>query len=382
MSHTAVGDNASLTGTRFAEILSELACDDSIAPEVLERGIHRFPAYSEVPSESLIEAVERNRALAIQALRSGVIPPPEQIWEAALSTHERLAQGVPIADIMGGFRESLKVIQSRVIAATASRGFPPEAALRASTLLWDLGDTFSARISLAYREIQIADAIARKHDQERCVHRLLEGNLTDLEMQTARASMHGIGLVKAIATSPISTHSRATLPATLVITADRAIGYIKATETLPRGIDYSEGPTVEWSDLPRSFRTAQQLRAAAEYVGVSGRTDLARMSWRIGVPASQALNEFLQRTYIDPVVAHGEFGAMILNSVRCYLEFDLKINPAAASIPVHPNTLRYRIQKFEDFTGKPLTRFDTQVEVAWVLAAHHSLRTSPSEPNG
>lgn len=360
---------AAANAARFDAILDELARDDSIADAVIERGRAQFPAYAGVPVADLIEAVGRNRALAIQTLRSGVIPPPDQIWEAALSTHERLAQGLTITDIMGGFRESLRVIQNRVIALTTESGLDPLVALRASTLLWDLGDTFSARISLAYREIQIADEVARKQAQEQWVRRLLAGDLTEAEHGAAGARLSGAGPFRAIVTEPLPVPLPAPLPDTLVMEQGRAVGYLTADETLPATVSYSEGSLGDWHSLPESYRLAQQLQAAAELVGESGRITLAGMSWRIGVPASPALNEFLRRSYIEPVLAEGEFGALILDSIRAFIGHGLRVDTAAKSLPVHPNTLRYRMQKFEELTDSSLGEFDTLVEVAWALAA-------------
>lgn len=354
---------------RFSMILEELSRDDSISASVLERGRRRFPAYASVPTESLIEAVERNRALAIQTLRTGVIPAPEQIWEAALSTSERLAQGLSITDIMGGFRESLKVIQSRVLEMTRSRGFSPEVALQASTLLWDLGDTFSARISLAYREIQIESEVAQQQEREQWIRRLLAGELTEMEQQSARARMHGLGPVKAVVTEPLAVPAPFALPRTLFLDQGRAVGYLGADEHLPERVSYSEGPTVDWSRLPDSYRLAQQLRAAAEFMNIEGKSTTESLSWRVGVPCSGELNDALRRKYVDPVLAEGEFGEHIIESIRAFLDHNLKINAAAEHLPVHPNTLRYRMQKFEEITGASLDHFETLIEIAWVLAA-------------
>lgn len=357
------------TDPRFNMILEELSHDDSISASVLERGRRRFPAYASVPTESLIEAVERNRSLAIQTLRTGVIPAPEQIWEAALSTSERLAQGLSITDIMGGFRESLKVIQSRVLEMTSSRGFSPEVALQASTLLWDLGDTFSARISLAYREIQIESEVAQQQEREQWIRRLLGGELTEVEQQSARARMHGLGPVKAVVTEPLAVPAPFVLPRSMFLDQGRAVGYLRANEHLPEPVNYSEGPSVDWSDLPDSYRLAQQLRAAAEFMNIEGKSTTESLSWRVGVPCSNELNAVLRSKYVDPVLAEGEFGEHIIDSIRAFLDHNLKINAAAESLPVHPNTMRYRLQKFEEITGASLEHFETLVEIAWVLAA-------------
>ena len=48
----------------------------------------------------------------------------------------------------------------------------------------------------------------------------------------------------------------------------------------------------------------------------------------------------------------------------------LSIPLAARSIPVHVNTLRYRLQRFSDLSGADLGDLDTLIEISWALAAH------------
>lgn len=47
----------------------------------------------------------------------------------------------------------------------------------------------------------------------------------------------------------------------------------------------------------------------------------------------------------------------------------MNIPAAARSIPVHVNTLRYRLRRFEELTGADLGDVDGLIEVSWALAA-------------
>lgn len=129
--------------------------------------------------------------------------------------------------------------------------------------------------------------------------------------------------------------------------------------------------------LVDSYALASELQTAAETVGIAGRKDLSAMSWRLAVPHSEALNRLLRAVYIDPVLEAGDFGESLLESVRAYLASNLDVRAAAASIPVHPNTLRYRLQRFEQLTGHPLD-FSSLMEISWALAAIGRTVPAPS----
>ncbi|TFI20709.1 hypothetical protein E4A41_14105, partial [Micrococcus endophyticus] len=64
-----------------------------------------------------------------------------------------------------------------------------------------------------------------------------------------------------------------------------------------------------------------------------------------------------------------DFAAPILEALQAYLDHGLSASAAAASIPVHENTLRHRLRRYRDLTGHDPHAADTIVELRWVLAA-------------
>lgn len=123
-------------------------------------------------------------------------------------------------------------------------------------------------------------------------------------------------------------------------------------------------------ELPRSFECASTALRGAAAVGQTGMVDLERLSWRAGIHATPEVTALLQQRHLQPLVEAGEFGEHLLESVDAYLRHRLNIPLAARSIPVHVNTLRYRLQRFQEITGSDLGDLDTLVELSWALAAH------------
>jgi putative transposase len=123
------------------------------------------------------------------------------------------------------------------------------------------------------------------------------------------------------------------------------------------------------TDLHRTFVAADRVLRAAVELGLSGVVDEETLSWRMAVTASPETTDLLVRRYLDPLREARAFGDELVDSVRAYLDNRLNVRAAAACIPVHVNTLRYRLHRFEELTGCDLGEVDTLVEVAWVMAA-------------
>jgi DNA-binding PucR family transcriptional regulator len=58
---------------------------------------------------------------------------------------------------------------------------------------------------------------------------------------------------------------------------------------------------------------------------------------------------------------------LFTRTLAAYLAHDLHISEAAVELHVHPNTLRYRIRRFEELSGLRLERVDDLVAVWWAL---------------
>ncbi|MER6305997.1 hypothetical protein [Streptomyces sp. NPDC001657] len=100
------------------------------------------------------------------------------------------------------------------------------------------------------------------------------------------------------------------------------------------------GPSTELGEAHRSFRTAGRLLEAAGAYGLSGVYDLGDLSWRAAVVAEPELSRMLLARYLQPREAEGEFGTLIEESVRLYLETGRRLGEAAQILHAHANTVR------------------------------------------
>ncbi|WP_144127923.1 helix-turn-helix domain-containing protein [Catellatospora sichuanensis] len=56
----------------------------------------------------------------------------------------------------------------------------------------------------------------------------------------------------------------------------------------------------------------------------------------------------------------------IEQTTRVYLEHDQQVREVSARLAVHPNTVRYRIRRFQELTGLDLKRTEHLVTAWWL----------------
>jgi purine catabolism regulator len=84
----------------------------------------------------------------------------------------------------------------------------------------------------------------------------------------------------------------------------------------------------------------------------------------------QALVDDVLRAVIDYDDAHG---GDLLPTIRTWLEHDRQTDKAAQALHIHPNTLLYRVRRFEQITGRSLASTETLAETWLALRAAATL---------
>jgi PucR family transcriptional regulator, purine catabolism regulatory protein len=87
----------------------------------------------------------------------------------------------------------------------------------------------------------------------------------------------------------------------------------------------------------------------------------------------RALVDDVLRPVIDYDEAHG---GDLLPTIRTWLEHDRQTDKAAQALHVHPNTLLYRVRRFEQITGRSLTSTEALAETWLALRAAATLSAS------
>lgn len=75
------------------------------------------------------------------------------------------------------------------------------------------------------------------------------------------------------------------------------------------------------------------------------------------------------RDILQPVRSHDvENFSHLAETLKVFLEVDCSVSRAARRLHMHPNSVRYRLEKIKDLTGLDPTHFDDQMQLALAIA--------------
>jgi hypothetical protein len=127
------------------------------------------------------------------------------------------------------------------------------------------------------------------------------------------------------------------------------------------------GPPRPLDRLDESFRMASRALETADRHGMTGVHEFSGLGLLPAVLADGAVGDALRRRYLDPL-GDTEFAVEMVDTLRAYLFEEMNVARTAERMCVHPNTVRYRIGRFEELTGVNLRRNPTaSFEVLWAL---------------
>ena len=364
-------------GTGMDAVLSDLAGSlESLADETCARIYADLEAYSQIEPTALASAVDRNLRTALTALRQRVVPPPESLDGAAQTARERYESGVPVEEIVRGFRVSIALIHERFVDLAVVGRLPVEEIVSGSHILWGVGDAFTTRIITAYHAIELDAALRNAQYRASAVRALLAGEpldgtaLSALDLHASYAAvrcevpatMDAEKVRRLLETSGSANSSGAMV----VADGGTCLGVVSARPADP-GLPVGLGPFVGPDDLPRSDRIARLALRLAQRLRRRGVQSVEELGWRLAAVSRPDAWRLYADRFLSPLAAEGPFGDEVLAAVRAWLELGQSIPRAAARLTVHVNTVRYRLRRFEELTGAELGDPDDVVGIWWAL---------------
>lgn len=362
-------------------LIAALAGDEGVAALVLARLWDEVPTYESVAEAQVLASIERIVARCCRTLSDRVVPSSEQYWEAERTVLERLRLGVPIEDVLAGFRITIASVHRRLTELAPENGVDDAILLELTSLLWRLGDAFSLRGAAAYHQRGLAVAVADQRRRDEWITRALAGELRPDQIA------HGVTVhrlrrdrdYRAFVTAPVSEQNlervqqalstEAGYDVLMVPAGGRLIGILERPPRSVPGLLLAVGDSQPVEALAVSYATAERVLEAARRQFAEGVHTAESLGWRLAAADLGAIGDLLVDRYLEPLARSGGFGRQVVDALRAYLACDRSIPRTAEALHVHVNTLRYRLARFEELTGRTLNDTDTIVELALVLYA-------------
>ncbi|MEB3020023.1 PucR family transcriptional regulator [[Mycobacterium] crassicus] len=294
----------------------------------------------------------------------------------------RAVAGVPLPAVMTAYRMGFRYMWEQAVAAARADGIPTESILEAAARVYLAQDTFTEAMSNGYREQVTTRLLEQEEERSALLEALLFNRITDthnlwdaahlLRLPTSgpfvvvAAELPEIGklVLPAIENKLAARDIRSAWR--LLSDVQVGIVHLRVAEALGTLVEVLRQaartrvgispPFPELVDTGEGLRLARLAVAekppADSLVTVFDDTPLAVAA----VSAPEAMTRLRSAVLgqVDALPA-GE-RAILFDTFRAWLQADGSANDTASSIFCHPNTVRHRLRRIEELTGRSLSR--------------------------
>jgi sugar diacid utilization regulator len=346
----------------------------------LFREIDAYHGGTVVTKDEVAASCEANLAFVFRSLSGHGdvdVSPAENVGTA------RALVGLPLPAVMTAYRIGFRFMWEQTLAGGRAAGIPTESILDATARVFIAQDTFTQAMASAYRQQLTAQILQQEEERSALVEALLSHRITDsqslweaadlLRLPTTgpyvvvAAELPAIGklglpaIENKLAARDIRSawrllpdlhvgivHLRT--PDTVVSTL---ISVLRQVSTVRVGISPPFDDLAETSDALRFARLAVIGKPSADSpITVFDDTPLAVAAVSAPEVMTKIRSSVLRRVIELPIAER----TILFDTFQAWLHEGGSANDTATKIFCHPNTVRHRLHRIEELTGRLLSR--------------------------
>jgi DNA-binding PucR family transcriptional regulator len=371
--------------------------DDAYA-RILER-VELYRTGDFVPRDDLRRSVEHNLRFIVAAIADPNAP--RDLTAPEETGHRRAQQGVPLPEVLRAYRIVFATVWDTLVdhARRSRRSATADALLAATSMIWQLTDEHALALTEAYRAATAELLTAQQRRRSALVEALLtghpgpeggpweaatllglppDGRLVVVAAETRKLAEESLtGIERQLAACGIISAWRLTPALQLGVVslhADQHDTLLKLTREAASTRTGVSPPYQSLADTPRALRLARAALATIP----AGRADV-RLCSPSPLAALMACDPDEGRRLAGQVLGavldlQADDRAILLDTLYAYLDHAGSADRAAEVLHCHPNTVRYRLRRIEELTGRSLTRPTGIAELHLALEATRILR--------
>jgi PucR C-terminal helix-turn-helix domain/GGDEF-like domain len=357
---------------KLGEAMADLLC----------REIDAYSADTVVSKDEVRESCVANVTFIFDSLVGNAdadVSPAEKTGAA------RALAGVPLPAVMTAYRIGFRFMWEQTLATARAAGIPTDSMLDATARVFIAQDTFTQAMSTAYRQRLTAQILEREEERSALVEALLSHRITDSHSLWEAADLLRLPTSGpyVVVTAELPAIGKLGLP---TIENKLSVRDIRsAWRLLPDlqvGIVHLRGPAPSdtLGTLVEVLRQAATARVGISppFHGLAETSDGLRFA-RLAV-AGKPLGDALVTVFDDTPLALAAVSApeamakirssvlgpvnalpadertVLLDTFQAWLQAGGSANDAAAKIYCHANTVRHRLHRIEELTGRSLSR--------------------------
>ena len=392
MRETRVADLAMRTRRELPELV------EIVYTTVLDR-IPMYRSEDPVPHTDLRESIAQNLCSLVDAV--ALPDSPFDLTAPQATGRRRAQQGAPLPEVLRSYRICFSTLWDALV-ENARRSRAPgdtELLLSTATTIWHLTDEHAVAVTEAYRAATAELLLAQQRRRSALVEALLTGHPSveaspieaaallglppDARFVVVAADTQGLaeeslpGIERRLAEHGVVSGWRLTPGLQLGVVALRADQREVALDILAGDVRARTGVSPEYdslSDTPRALQLARTVLATLP-AGEPGLQVFSSNPLEALVARTPGEARRLVHQVLGPVLElpHDD-RIMLLDSLTEYVNSGGSARLAAKHMHCHPNTVRYRLRRLHELTGRTLTE---PLDIAELTAAASALRLIP-----
>jgi hypothetical protein len=370
----------------WARMLEALIADaDALGEQILERILRDLPAFAAVGSDRIEQDIALSIGTTLRSAqagsRSATVAEIAALQEVGRSS---VALGIDLETMLRAWRLGVEVTITAAHARSGELGTGTDDLFDFLSAILTWSDLAMVEVSKGHRAAELAQARADEGRRGAFIRALLDGSLSVAEVRAfaGRPGSDGARAYRAVhASIPAEAEIHACAErlglgagddpalAMLAILDGRLVGFSTRAPRVPPGDLCAVGPAGPLERLSDSARLARRAFATARGFGLTGLVSLDSLGLRAAVAGDRDVGDALCRRYLAPLEEAG-VGLDLLRTLEAFLTAGQRVDAAARALVIHPNTLRYRLARFEELTGQSLREPGTAFELWWALQRH------------
>ncbi len=387
----------------LAPEISEIA--ESVAarlPELVDRVVERIRSdlgfYSDLDVVSLEELRSSVHDNIESMVRQLTTDQPPDLSAPRATGRQRAQQGAPLADILHAYRIGFTEFWAAIVEeARRSPHTPWELLVDAASGVWWLIGDYTQELTVAYRETAAELLLAGARERSALVEALFTGGIPDRDTlweaaKLLRLPWEGVFVVVVVEAPGLAQEG---LPDAEALLAGRGIGSAwllhPESQTGVVSLRHPDTAALLLELLGRSVRARAGVSPIYHALGDTPRAlHYARLVQSSLPPGTRAVGQFeetplrvlaaaapdaageLARAVLGPVLdLPAQDRSTLLTTLRAWFDAGGSASETGRRIYCHPNTVRYRLRRLQEHTGRSL---DDPRAAAELLAALEALR--------
>ncbi|MER5265623.1 helix-turn-helix domain-containing protein [Actinosynnema sp. NPDC002837] len=349
-------------GRLLGQVLRGMATDRGVVEELVRAARGQSPEVARLPEAENRRHVEVLLATGLDFFERSEEPEAQDFEAAEALGADRAAQGISIDGLLRGVQAGRTTAMNIAIARSRAAGVPDEVLLEGLVDLDRYTGALERHVINGYHTAELELSRTNRDANTHLLRRLLvHGDGTPPEpAELRRAGLSSDGLYHCLV-------SDVTLPGEARALEQRLLGcggVYGLVEGRLTGLAIRP-PTDLGTDVLLVVAPATGLAvmrdlhplcvAALRIAGRAGRRgvhDLTDLAGEVALAAQPVLADLL-RGSLDGLDHDDDFHRELVGTALVYLDHGQRLGHAAAALHVHPNTVRYRLDRLAELTGTP-----------------------------